>query len=317
MTEWPNWTDEARGLWKLLDGRDWLREKLDYVLMGRAMLSKSLIQFSVDGWSCVPSLLFDLRPSYGGGNEDNGDLLQMVPCMHCHTQCPDPAAGPRWPTPPLESPGNSWASLGQSPVGSLLISPGSWCTQGSVCALQESVSPVLCKFWQLYGRVNDDLFHKGLCHSHVCSTQGPCPCGRPLLTHIFTGDTQTQFWLSLCGVSESWCTQGSFEPSEHLWWVRGLIPNVILPLLLSCWCFSFALRHALSFFGGIQHSPVIGCSAATCSFGVLTGEDEHMSFYSASYTINASKSLPSGSFHKPLILIHQRADRMATIITEN
>ena len=34
------------------------------------MLSKSLIQFSVDGWSCFPSLLFDLRPNYGGGNED-------------------------------------------------------------------------------------------------------------------------------------------------------------------------------------------------------------------------------------------------------
>ena len=32
--------------------------KLDLVLMGRAMLSKSLIQFSVDGWNCVPSLLF-------------------------------------------------------------------------------------------------------------------------------------------------------------------------------------------------------------------------------------------------------------------
>ena len=28
------------------------------VLMARAMLNKSLIQFSVDGWSCVPSLLF-------------------------------------------------------------------------------------------------------------------------------------------------------------------------------------------------------------------------------------------------------------------
>ena len=28
------------------------------VLMGRAMLSKSFIQFSVDGQSCVPSLLF-------------------------------------------------------------------------------------------------------------------------------------------------------------------------------------------------------------------------------------------------------------------
>ena len=46
--------------------------------MGRAMLSKSLIQFSVDGQGCVPSLLFDLRPNYGGGNEDNGDLLQKV-----------------------------------------------------------------------------------------------------------------------------------------------------------------------------------------------------------------------------------------------
>ena len=41
--------------------------------MGRAMLSKSLIQFSVDGQGCVPSLLFDLKLNYGGGNEDNGN----------------------------------------------------------------------------------------------------------------------------------------------------------------------------------------------------------------------------------------------------
>ena len=52
--------------------------KLGLVLMGRAMLSKSLVKFSVDGWGCVPSLLFDLGPNYGGGNEDNGDLLQKV-----------------------------------------------------------------------------------------------------------------------------------------------------------------------------------------------------------------------------------------------
>ena len=32
--------------------------KLGLVLMGGAMLSKPLIQFSVNGWSCVPSLLF-------------------------------------------------------------------------------------------------------------------------------------------------------------------------------------------------------------------------------------------------------------------
>ena len=30
-----------------------------------------------------------------------------------------------------------------------------------------------------------------------------------------------------------------------------------------------------------------------------------------------SQSLPSGSFHKPLILLHQRADRLKTRITEN
>ena len=86
--------------------------------MGRAMLRKSLIQFSVDGWSCVPSLLFDLRSNYGGGNEDNGDLLQQVTCTHCCTQCPYPAAGLHAST---ETPGHSWASLGQYLVGSLLL----------------------------------------------------------------------------------------------------------------------------------------------------------------------------------------------------
>ena len=44
------WWIRLRGFWKLPDGRDWLRGKLGLVLMGEAMLSKSLIQFSVDGW---------------------------------------------------------------------------------------------------------------------------------------------------------------------------------------------------------------------------------------------------------------------------
>ena len=51
------------------------------------MLSKSLIQFSVDGQGCVPSLLFDLRPNYGRGNEDNGDLFQKDLCTHCCVRC--------------------------------------------------------------------------------------------------------------------------------------------------------------------------------------------------------------------------------------
>ena len=62
---------------------------------------------------------------------------------HAHTAIlgtPNPAAGHHQPTPPPETPGHSQASLGQSLVGSLLFSPGSWCTQGSVCARQESIS---------------------------------------------------------------------------------------------------------------------------------------------------------------------------------
>ena len=47
------------------------------VLMGWAMLSKSLIQLSFNGLACVPSL-FDVRTNYDRGNEDNGDLFQKV-----------------------------------------------------------------------------------------------------------------------------------------------------------------------------------------------------------------------------------------------
>ena len=47
------------------------------------------------------------------------------------------------PTPLPETPGHSQTSLGQSLLGTLLLSAITWCIQGSVCALQESVSPVL------------------------------------------------------------------------------------------------------------------------------------------------------------------------------
>ena len=129
---------------------------------------------------------------------------------HAHTaalSAPSPAAGHRQPVPLPETPGHSWASLGQSLVGSLLLSPGSWCAQGFVCAIQESVYPVLCKFWWLSGGVNGDLLQEGLCLSQVCCAQSPCPCSCPLLSCTSTGDTQKQFCLSLFGVSGSWHTQ--------------------------------------------------------------------------------------------------------------
>ena len=85
----------------------------------------------------------------------------------------DPAAGHCQSMPQLEPPGHSWACLGQFLVGSLLLSPGSWWAQGFVCALLESVSSVLCKFWQLYGRVTGDLLQEGLCTRYVTRYAAP------------------------------------------------------------------------------------------------------------------------------------------------
>ena len=56
---------------------------------------------------------------------------------------PNPTAGHCQPTPPPETPGQSQASLGQSLLGSLLLSPGPWCTQGFVCA-PKSLFPQSC-----------------------------------------------------------------------------------------------------------------------------------------------------------------------------
>ena len=211
---------------------------------GEAVLSKSLIQFSVDGWSCISSLLFTW-------DEIMVEVLKVMVTFskrsHACTATlttPNPAAGHHRPTPPLQTSGHTWASLGQSLVGSLLLAPESWCTQVSVYAFQESIFPVLCKFWQLHGGINGNLLQEGLCHTQVCCTQSPCTCGSPLLTHNSTADAQMPFCL--CGVSGSWCVEGLFEFYEHLWWEWGLILNTNSPLLPSYWGLSLALRHGVS-----------------------------------------------------------------------
>ena len=141
---------------RLMEASWWerLRGKLGLVLMGGAMLGKSLIQLSIDGWGCVPSMLFDLRPNFGGGNEDKGTL----------------------------------------------------------CALQESVSPVLCNFSMVGLMVTSCKTAYAISRSTA-----PWPCNSPLLIRTSAGNTETQFCFSLCGVSGSWCAQGFFEPFKNLW----------------------------------------------------------------------------------------------------
>ena len=165
--------------------------------------------------------------------------------MYCYTQCPQPCSRPLL---THASVGDSWTSGKSGSVSCGVSAPFSWVlvhTRFCLC-LPRICFPVLCKFWRLYDGVNGDLLQEGLCHTQVCCTQSPYPCGSPLLTRTSTGDAQTQFHLSLCGVPGSWCPQGLLEASEHLWQEWGLILNVNSPLLPSCWGFSFALGHGVS-----------------------------------------------------------------------
>ena len=81
------------------------------------------------------------------------------------------------------------------------------------------------------------------------------------MTYTFTGESQTQFWLSLCGVSGSCWAQGLFEPSQGSLVGMGFDSkhDFVPPTILLG--FSFALEHGVSFFGGIKHSPVNARSA--------------------------------------------------------
>ena len=155
---------------------------------------------------------------------------------------PNPAAGHHQPMPLPEIPGHSQESLGQSLVRSLLLSPGSWWAQGFVCAIQKSVSPVLCKFWWLCGGVNGDPSQESFCHTEGCCNQSPCPCSRPLLTHTSAGDTQTlKGRPGSVSVGSPGVQKVLSEPSECLCQVWSFILNEILPLLplldllLCCW----------------------------------------------------------------------------------
>jgi len=87
-------------LYKPLDGRDW--EKLGLALVGRALLSKAVIQLSADGWGFDPSLLFGLRQHCPGVyrlyGRVNGDLQEGL-CQggafpDCYCQCLHPRGEP-------------------------------------------------------------------------------------------------------------------------------------------------------------------------------------------------------------------------------
>ena len=150
-----------------------------------------------------------LGPNYGGGNEDNGDLPQKIQCMYCYSLCSQPCSRP-----PLTQAfsRDSWTITGKSPVGSMFLSLGSWCKR-FCCALQESIS-------QSY--VSSGSSMVGLMETSSKRTYA-IPKARapvPATDHCQPISPQEMLKHSsvcLCRVPGSWCAQGLFEPSEHVW----------------------------------------------------------------------------------------------------
>ena len=183
-----------------------------------------------------------LGPNYGGGDEDNGNFFQKIPCMYCYTHCPQPCSRP-----PLTHPsaGDSQASLGQSLVGSLLLSPGSWWTQGSVCALQESISQSCVSSGSSVVGLMATFSKRALPYPSLLHPE-PLPLRQSTVDqYLHRRHSNTVLSQSLCGLWVLVCTRFVWV-LWPLWREWGLILKENLPLLLSCWGFPFALGHGVS-----------------------------------------------------------------------
>ena len=164
--------------------------------------------------------------------------------MYCYTQRPQPCSR----APPTHtSTRESWTlsgKFGQSLEGSLLLSPGYWCTQSFVCALQESISNSCVSSGSSMVGLMVTSSKRAYAYLSLLDPE-------PLSLQPSTADLylhrrclNTVLSQSLWGL---WVLvqQGLFEPSEHLWGEWGLILNVNLPLIPSCCGFS-DLGHGVS-----------------------------------------------------------------------
>ena len=133
--------------------------KLGLVLMGRAMLSISLIQFSVEGWGCVLSLLFtwgqtmvEVMRIMVTSLKWSQDVLLQSPTLQLATTDPH----------------LHWRLLDtHRPVSCGVTVPFSWVLVHKFLLCPPRVYfPALCKFWQLCSGVNGDLLQEGLCHTY-------------------------------------------------------------------------------------------------------------------------------------------------------
>ena len=183
-------------------------------------------------------------------------------------QCHHPCDKPIQTHVSIESPLTLAGSLVQSPVGSLLLSSGSWCMQTFVCAFQD---------WS------------------VCFPQSS---GRPIIKSHWPSRPNSLGIPSPFVLSpgwEAWHGVQNFHNSgttslvllfSSLWVTQQMgmgFDFIVIEPFLSC-CLAAASSLSLDigylFFVRFQCPAVDGCSTASCNFGALSGGDEHTSFYS-------------------------------------
>ena len=229
--------------------REGLWGKLGLVLMGGAILSRLLIQFSVDEQDCVPSLSFDLRPNYGGGTEDNGEVLQKAPCMHCSIQSAQSCSRL-----PLihTSAKDSWTLTGKSEsVSCGVTAPFSWvlvCTRFCLCPPKVCFQSPVSSGGSLVGLmvISPRRLMPNPCLLHP---EPPAPWQATADQYLCRrhSNTQKQVCLSLCGVF--WCTGDFVYALQVSLASMGFDskcnfspPTILLELLLCLWMWGVFLR---------------------------------------------------------------------------
>ena len=155
--------------------------------------------------------------------------------------CPWPSQCPCKST-PLETPEHWQESLPQSLEGSLLISPGSWCAQGLVCALQESVFPV---FWKFCNQMPSGL------QSHI-----PCGFSVPLQDPLQQGNL-------LCALELSQQCENFFDITV-LQFVGCLLSGSMVRLMAISSKRTYATHHASRSAAARAPVPTADHSQLTC-----------------------------------------------------
>ena len=123
-------------------------------------------------------------------------------------------------------------------MGSLLFSPGSWCTR-FCCALQESISQSCVSSSSSMVGLMVSSFKRAHAKPKSAAPRAPVPVAdhrRPIPPQEMLKHSSVSVSVGSLGPGAT-----KFEPSEHLWRGWGLILNVNSPLLPSCWGFFFAL----------------------------------------------------------------------------